>query len=302
MANTTNFGWETPDDTDLVKDGALAMRTLGNAIDTSLVDLKGGTSGQILAKNSNTDMDFVWIANDQGDITAVTAGTGISGGGTSGAVTITNSMATAIDAKGDLIVGTGADTFDRLAVGGTNGHVLMVDSSTSTGVKWAASAGGDFIKVGTASPSAAASASIDSAFTSTYENYLVMYRLKGSVQATLQVRMRTSGSDNTNATYNTQLLYADGTTVAGVRTASAVQWDLGTLRNDGLAGYFYIYAPQLSERTFLLNSIVDHDGFTVPRVLYHGFNFNNTTSFDGIKFYPSTGNMTGEIKIYGMVN
>jgi hypothetical protein len=142
MANTTNFGWETPDDTDLVKDGALAIRTLGSAIDTSLVDLRGGTSGQILAKNSNTDMDFVWIANDQGDITAVTAGTGISGGGTTGAVTITNSMATAIDAKGDLIVGTGADTFDRLAVGGTNGHVLTVDSSTSTGLKWAAAAGG----------------------------------------------------------------------------------------------------------------------------------------------------------------
>jgi hypothetical protein len=142
MATTTNFGWSTPDNTDLVKDGALAIRTLGSAIDTSLVDLRGGTSGQILAKNSNTDMDFVWIANDQGDITAVTAGTGISGGGTTGAVTITNSMATAIDAKGDLIVGTGADTFDRLAVGGTNGHVLTVDSSTSTGLKWAAAAGG----------------------------------------------------------------------------------------------------------------------------------------------------------------
>ena len=61
MATTTNFGWETPDDTDLVKDGALAMRTLGNAIDTSLVDLKGGTTGQILSKTSNTNMDFIWI-------------------------------------------------------------------------------------------------------------------------------------------------------------------------------------------------------------------------------------------------
>jgi hypothetical protein len=88
MANTTNFGWETPDDTDLVKDGAAAMRTLGSAIDTSMGDLKGGTSGQILAKNSNTDMDFIWVANDVGDITAVTAGTGLSGGGTSGAVTL----------------------------------------------------------------------------------------------------------------------------------------------------------------------------------------------------------------------
>jgi hypothetical protein len=74
MANTTNFGWETPDDTDLVKDGAAAMRTLGSAIDTSMMDLKGGTTGQILSKNSNTDMDFTWIANDTGDITSVVAG------------------------------------------------------------------------------------------------------------------------------------------------------------------------------------------------------------------------------------
>jgi hypothetical protein len=51
-------------------------------------------------------------------------------------------MATEIDAKGDLIVGTGADTFARLAVG-TNGHTLVADSAETTGLKWqAASSGG----------------------------------------------------------------------------------------------------------------------------------------------------------------
>jgi hypothetical protein len=88
MANTTYFGWETPDDTDLVKDGAAAIRTLGQAIDTSMQDLEGGTTGQILSKNSNADMDFVWVTNDVGDITAVNVSSPITGGGTSGAVTI----------------------------------------------------------------------------------------------------------------------------------------------------------------------------------------------------------------------
>ena len=60
MASTTNFGWTTPDNTGYVKDGALAIRTLGSAIDTSLVDLKGGTTGQVLKKTSGTDMDFEW--------------------------------------------------------------------------------------------------------------------------------------------------------------------------------------------------------------------------------------------------
>lgn len=113
MATTTNFGWETPDDTDLVKDGALAMRTLGNAIDTSLVDLKGGTTGQVLSKTSNTDMDFTWVAQDDSNA-------------------IQNAI---VDAKGDLISATAADTPARLAVG-TNGQVLAANSSTSTGLEW----------------------------------------------------------------------------------------------------------------------------------------------------------------------
>jgi hypothetical protein len=60
MPNTTNFNWSTPADTDLVKNGASAIRTLGSAIDTSFVDFKGGTTGQVLKKTSNTDLDVEW--------------------------------------------------------------------------------------------------------------------------------------------------------------------------------------------------------------------------------------------------
>jgi len=58
MANTSNFGWETPDDTDLVKDGALAIRTLAGAIDTSFVGVAvnaqtGTTYTAVLADGLN---------------------------------------------------------------------------------------------------------------------------------------------------------------------------------------------------------------------------------------------------------
>jgi hypothetical protein len=115
MATTTpNFGWAVPTSTDLVKDGAVAIETLGDSIDASLVDLKGGTTGQVLTKASGTDMDFSWTAVDPLVI---------------------------LDAKGDLITATAADTPARLAVG-TNDQVLTADSSTATGLKWATPAAG----------------------------------------------------------------------------------------------------------------------------------------------------------------
>jgi hypothetical protein len=94
-----------------------------------------------------------WVGYGSGDITGVTAGTGISGGGTSGTVTITNAMATEITAAGDIIIGTGSGTFDNLPIG-TTGQVLTADTTVSPyKVKWASASGGGSLPTARARPS-----------------------------------------------------------------------------------------------------------------------------------------------------
>jgi hypothetical protein len=118
MSNpTSNFNWQMPTATDLVTDLPADFEVFGQAVDTALMDLKGGTTGQVLSKASNTDMDFTWIAADP---------------------------LTILDAKGDLISATAADTPARLAVGANN-TVLTADSTTATGLKWATPSSPNFV-------------------------------------------------------------------------------------------------------------------------------------------------------------
>jgi hypothetical protein len=100
--------------------GVLAEGMVSYLQDTNTLEVYDGSS---------------WVGAT-GDITGLTAGTGISISSATGPVpTVTNSMATEITAKGDLIVGTGSGTFDNLAAG-SSGDTLVADSSTPTGLRW----------------------------------------------------------------------------------------------------------------------------------------------------------------------
>lgn len=145
---TTNFGWDIPQSTDLVKDGATAIAALGQDIDTALVDLKGGTTGQVLAKASGSDLDFSWVAQD--DSNAI--------------------QNTQLTAKGALISAFSAGTPATLTVG-TNGQVLTADSTAATGLAWAAATSGGYTQI--ASTSIAGSGTSIGSIAGTY-NKLVL--------------------------------------------------------------------------------------------------------------------------------
>lgn len=325
MANTTNFGWETPDDTDYVKDGAAAMRTLGNSIDTSFVDLKGGTSGQILSKASNTDLDYTWIDNQIGDITGVTAGTGLSGGGTSGTVTVSIDTATTvdvstaqtltnktltspvlttpsisnIDAKGDLLVGTADNTISRLAVG-TNNQVLTADSSTATGLKWASAAGGGGLTL-LSTTSLSTTTTTISSISGSYTNLILVIR--GATWPSFNTTYSIRPNGSTTGAFSAGSFNDAGTGGTGVLTNTTINpWNNNMPQNNAnnIAVYtFYNYANTSYYKAWHGFGYMDNSSGCA---FNHGGGFKSNsaiTSFD-IVLGQSVNFTGGQALVYGV--
>lgn len=139
MATTTNYGWTTPDDTALVKDGAAAIRTLGSSIDTSVKSLSPGTTAG--------DVDYYTSGTTKARLAIGSAGQvlTVSGGVPSWA---TPTDQTPLTTKGDLF--TYSTTDARLGVG-TNGQVLVADSAAATGLTWATPSSGGITLLSTTS-------------------------------------------------------------------------------------------------------------------------------------------------------
>lgn len=280
MATTTNFGWETPDDTDLVKDGAAAIRTLGQSIDTSMMDLEGGTTGQVLSKASNTDMDFTWVTTDDANA-------------------IQNAI---VDAKGDLIAATAADTPARLAVG-TNGQVLIADSTAATGLKWGTPSAGSLVYITGATPSASSAVNINNCFTSTYQNYLIVFNLLGSTATNLSMRLRNSGTDVTasNYSYFGQSIQPNGTS-GGWYNANGSKWDVNDLATVKTTGTITIMNPQETNYTTAQVNTTRLTNGTTGRFITQGFTNNASLSSDGFSIFPDSGTCTGTVRVYGIAN
>jgi hypothetical protein len=200
-----------------------------------------------------------------------------------------------VDAKGDLIVGTADDTVDRLAVG-TNGYILVADSVEATGLKWEApSSGGALVLLNTTSFSAIASQSINDVFSSTFDNYRIVFFGSADSTRDIQVRLRVGGSDaqgvggylwHREASFSTTALNSDNTNTF---------WLVGV--SDTVAKFPAIVDlgnPYLTEPTGIA-AVGGRHTLTQTITGYH----NLSTSYTGFTIFPNTGNMTGSVSVYG---
>ena len=402
-----------PTNTDLVTDLPADFEVFGQAVATSMADLLGGTTGQILSKTSATDMDFTWIANDQGDITNIGVTSPITGGGSSGSVTIgiddattsvkgavqlssstsststvlaatpsavkaaydlaaaavtpssstvltnktlsdsttliadvadntkaikfdiagttavTSTIATAFTTAktitlpdttgtvaltngvinntlttttGDVIYASAANTPARLGVGST-GNVLTVAGGVPTWAAPAVSASG-LTLISRSTFSAVATKQVTGCFTSTYENYLVLFKLNtNTADASLKLRFSVSGTDDTasNYYYAAAGIRPTGATSTPLQSSAASSADVGRANNNSTQSQnlqMTIFSPQLAKYTGFTGASYMED-VTAGIGLGGGGAYSQNTQFDGITFFPTSGNMTGTIAVYG---
>lgn len=213
---------------------------------------------------------------------------------------------TIVDAKGDLIVGTAADTVARLASSASNGDLLTVDTSTASGLKWAAPAApvSGLTLITTAAFSGSSAVNINNCFTSTYTNYKIMLVENGSSNVGIFFRLRASGADNTSSNYSWGLVGINYNNNAayleGINGSLQTAFKLGATGNSSQNAWTAdIFQPQATALTsyfgIRLSDAASPNGYGLTT---SGFS-SVTTSYDGLTIYPSSGNITGTYWIYG---
>ena len=251
------------------------------------------------------------IANP-GDITAVTAGTGISGGGTSGAVTVTNSMATAITTNGDIIYGTGSGTFSRLGIG-SSAQVLSVSGGIPA---WSTPSSGGMTLISTVVPSASTGFSFSS-ISGSYKHLLLTWDgiLHSNNSTAFDVRLNA----NSGANYNSMVYYGANTTLTQANAGGATSYNPTVpvfgknVANSGFnntnSGYLWLYdyadtsyAKQCSGAWMFYDS----SGAAHTQIWNSQMTFDILTAISSIDItrLSGTGTMTittnGSVKLWGM--
>ena len=267
-----------PTNTDLVSQLPADFEVFGQAVDTTLMDLKGGTTGQVLKKNTNTDMDFVWAADSAG---------------------MTNPMTT----TGDTIYSSSGSTPARLGIG-TTGQVLAVSAGLPA---WTTPASGSMTLINSGGTTLTGSLVTISSIPATYKDLKIEVKNYRPATSNEFLRMRVN-LDTTADVYGGRTL---GLYDANELWASYgyTSWDISVSMTSTAdnQGYFVVYLNDYANTTTfkVAQNTSIANATTNPTTAYasnsQNLFYKPTTAINSVSFLTSSGNMTsGTAYVYGV--
>ncbi len=265
-----------PTSASLVTNLPADFNTFGQAVDTSMSELLGGTTGQVLSKTSNTNMDFTWVTTDDANA-------------------IQNSI---VDAKGDIVAASANDTPARLAVG-TNGQTIVADSTAATGLKYsdAAPAGG-LSRIGSVTNLTGASTITISGISNKSRLFInVTQASSANASAFFSLRF----NSDTGAVYGYSGVFNDGGTLASAYSTNATSIPLakqGTNAADTCSAIMNVVGT-FSAGIAQFNLGSQASGTTVESYNWSGFYFSSA-QITSVSIISSSGNFdAGTVDIWG---
>ena len=288
----------------------------------------GGLTGQVLAKNSNTDGDTEWASSASPSVTTKgdlqgysSAPARIPVGSDTQVLTADSTQSLgvkwaaggspSVTTKGDL---QGYDTApDRIPVGADT-YVLTADSTQSLGVKWAASASGALVLLEQHSASSSAELDFTAWYSSSYDEYQI--EIINLVPATNGVTLELqcgNGSYDTGANYQTvgYEAFPSGATYIGGTGATSMKISGGqaitnTASNGGVVGRFTLYSPASTSAKKMLHGQVYfiEQSTGTQCIIMQGGNYAVTgTAITYFRLLMSSGNIaSGTVRVYGVAH
>lgn len=179
-----------------------------------------------------------------------------------------------------------------MAIAGLN--LIVPSSATATGGTVSVSA------TGTVTLSNTPSVSINDCFSSTYDNYVMVFRLVTDTDRVGNVRLRASGTDASGSNYNHQYLYVDGGTRGAARVTGATSGEFYAIGAQPQIVVMYLSSPAIAEPTFMKSIGVDSGSAGLPYFIDRGIQHTLSTAYDGITFYLGASSLSGQVCVYGI--